>query len=634
MRHNPHSQAEQAELRSAQCYSMPLEGAARKRRLELLFVITLAALYFVWFAGPLLWTASENVRLVGAFNTDEELHVLLLKEAIDNRSLRLGYVQYGYAYLNMGLLPLLLLSLFADVTEQQIIVWLRMIPTAFAAGTVALTFVMARRYFGRLAAWLAAFLLALAVPTFLRMSVMSHPDIPQVFLLMLGVYLCCRFTEDQRLSWWIGASGAAGIAFACKYSGLFLLPVIGLCGLLQTIYADEAQIRVNRNQVVRLARLLVVLAGAGLLTLGLAVIPYAAAQYVGAEYYGVPMTRLFSTLRAVSLLVGAGLGLLAVAPAAWAFLRQRPKLVYLLKLGMLSAAAFAAAFLLTSPFHVFTVRSGFLRGMLYESLHFSFGHGFQAENDRLQWFGILSSPELLHPFLLSMAVVQLALTLCRLAKKGWQALLHPEAIVWTWTLAYFALLLWRVNVRTHRALLPIVPFLVVLAAHGVSQLMQCAAVRLSRRVASALAVAGLLLIVGLALPEPLDRILEFRRSTINWEQGSDAVLAGRWLMANYPPSTRVLYDPYGYVPPAFADAHVTPWGGTPQLLEMLAPDLVIVHSYHSDRFSDVRMATAYARDEAEFMARHRYYAILRNGEAGFVLVRDFGQVQVFGRQGD
>jgi hypothetical protein len=634
VRRYPDCEAEQTEIGSARRCFIPPGGAGTKKRLELLLVITLATMFFVWFAWPLFWSASENVRLVGAFNVDEEAHVLLLKEAIDNRSPRLGYIPYGYAYLNMGLLPLLLLSFFADVSEQQIIVWLRMIPTLFAIATVALTFVMARRYFGRLAAWLAAFLLSLTALNFLRMSVMSHSDVPQVFFLMLGIYFCCRLADDGRLAWWIGASGAAGVAFGCKYSGIFLMPVIGFYGLLRTIHMDAAKLGVNGERVVRLARLLTALAGAGLGILGLVVIPHAAALYVDAEYYGIYMPQFFDLLRVVSLLIGVGLGLLAVVPSAWAHVRRRPKLVYLLKLGMLSAAAFAVAFFLTSPFHVFSVQSGFLRGFLYESLHASFGHGFQAENDRLQWFGVLSSPELLDPFLLSLAVVQLALTVHRVAKKGWQSLLDPESVVWIWTLAYFAFLVWRVNVRTHRALLPIIPFLLLLAAHAVNRLMQYAATRLSRPLASALTAASVLLIVAFVLPESVDRMLEFRRSTVDRERRSDAVLAGQWLMAHYPSWTRVLYDPYSYVPPAFADAYVTPWGGTPQLLEELEPDVVFVHSFHSDRFFDVGQAAAYARDEAQFMARYQYYATLRTGEAGYVHVRDFGSVQVFERQGD
>jgi 4-amino-4-deoxy-L-arabinose transferase-like glycosyltransferase len=609
----------------------------RKRwnqRLELVAVTALAATFLVWFAWPLLWSASANARLVAAFNTDEQAQLMLLKEAIEHRTPRLGYYQYGYTYLNLGLFPLLLLSAFRDITEQQIIVWLRMIPALFALATVVVTFLIARRYFGRLAAWLSALLLSVTVLHFLRMSVMSHPDTAQLFFLTLGMYFCGRLAEDGRSQWLMAASAAAGLAFGSKYSGLFLLPVVGLCGLLRTMQLDATQIQVNSVQVARVSRLLTSFASVGLSALALVVIPSAAAPYVGTEYYGVSMPQFFGNLRVISLVAGVGLALVAVEPPLWAYVRQRPKLAHLLQLGILSAITFALAFFMTSPFHVFSVRSGFWRGFLYESLHTSFGHVFAAQNDKMQWLSLLSSPQLLDPFVLALAGVGLALTVYRVARRGWQALLDPESVLWVWTLFYFGFLAWRVNVRTHRALLPIVPFLLVLAAHSVAQVIGYAGSGRSRRLALALAIVSLLIVLGLVLPESLQRVLEFRQATSSREQTSEAVVAGHWLLAHYPPSTRILYDPTSYVPPAFADAHETPWGGTPQLLETLEPDVVIVNRENADQFSDVRQAPTYARDEALFLAKHEYYETLADGKAGYVLVSDFGSVELYERQGE
>jgi len=626
-----------AECHSTGRRSKPTERDRKKhlqQRFELLAVIGLATMYLVWFAWPLIWSASENARLVGAFSTDEEAHVMLLKEAIDNRIPRLGYIQYGYAYLNMGLLPLLLLSFFTDVTEQQIIVWLRMIPTLFAIATVALTFVMARRFFGRLAAWLSAFLLSFGVLTFLRMSSLSHSDIPQLFFLVLAIYFCCRSAVELRPSWLLWACAAAGLAFGCKYSGLFLLPIIGYIGALIALQLEPTQSRVRSHQVVKAFRLLAVAVGVALLLAALVAVPYAAAAYVGEEYYGVSIPQFLGTLRLIFIVLGAGIVLLAAAPFVWAPVRQRPRLVFLMKQGMLWAAIFSAAFVLTSPFNVFSVRSGFVRGFLSESLHSSFGHLFAAESGRLIWLRILSSPGLLDRFILGMAAVGLALTAHKVAKRGLQGLLLPESVMWVWSLFYLIFLLWRVNVRTHRALLPIIPILLILAAHAASQVLRYVESRLPRRIAPLLTAAGLLLIVGLELPESLHRALEFRQLTSRREQGSAVLLAGQWLEAHYPRAARILYDPPSYVPPVFADAHATPWGGTVQMLGALQPDVVIVNELSSDQFSDTRRAATYARDEALFIAKHEYYETLRDGTAGYELVRDFGTIQVYERQRD
>jgi hypothetical protein len=615
---------------------MPVESEKRRerlnQRLELLSVVILTAIYLVWFAWPLFWSASENVRLVGTFNTDEEAHVILLKEAIDNRFPRLGYIQYGYTYLNMGLLPLFLLSYFMDVTEQHIIVWLRMIPTLFAIATITLTFLMARRYFGRLAAWLSAFLLSFTVLNFLEMSAMSHSDIPQVFFVVLGIYFCCRLAKDGHLKWLIWASASAGFTFGCKYSGMFLLPIIGFYGLLHTIWMDTAQVKVNNDRVIKVGRILAALTGGTLLILGFAIIPSAATSYVDAEYFGVLISQFFDIFRIIATAAGVGLVLLAILPFVWTFIRQRPKLAYLLKLGMLTAIVFAAAFSVTSPFNVFSVRSGFLRGFLYESLHSGFGHEFKEAHNRLLWFNALVSPELLDPLILGLAIPSLVLTAHKVARGGWQQLLEPDSVMWVWVLFYFGFLVWRVNIRTHRALLPIIPFLIIFSAHAAGWVLQYAATRLSRRLVAGLVTIFLLIIVGLELPKSLDRIIEFRQTTSQREQTSDAVLAGHWLAEHYSPSARILYDPYSYVPPLFADAHVTPWGGTLQMLETLEPDVVIINEYNSSLFSDIHQAAKYARDEAHFIARYEYYNALREGKTGYELVRDFGDVQVYVRQ--
>lgn len=601
-------------------------------QLELLLVIVLATAYLLWFSWPLFWSASENVRLVGTFNSDEEAHVRLLKEAIDSRFPRLGYIQYGYGYLNMGLFPLFLMSYFTEVTEQDIIVWLRMIPAVFAIATIALVFLLARRYFGHLAAWIGALLLAFVPLNFLEMSSISHSDVPQVFFLVLGLYFCCRLAEERQLKYLVWASIAAGLAFGCKYTGLFLLPLIWFLWIAQTLREDSERIDVKAVQIAQVARYLTAISGVAAIGAGILVIPYFARPYGDAEYFGVSLSRFFSLTRLFA--VTAGIGLLAIAALrfVWMLIGHQPKLADVLRQVMLSLVAFGVTFFITSPFNVFSVRSGFLRGFFYESLHSSFGHTIAEDSPRLLWFKVLGSPELLDGLILSLAGVSLALTLYKVAKSGPWKLLEPASVLWIWSICYFAFLFWRVNIRTHRALLPIIPLLIILAAQGVGQMIQLVSLRLSRRLVPLLSIVSVLMIIGVELPRSLPRIVEFRHMTSHREKTSTAVRAGHWLAEHYPPHTRVLYDQYSYVPPLFPEAYVTPFGGTLQLLETVDPDVVIVSNEIADRFSGVRQATAYARDESDSLAKRDYYKVLRGEEIGYALVRDFGDVQVYERQ--
>lgn len=211
-------------------------------------------------------------------------------------------------------------------------------------------------------------------------------------------------------------------------------------------------------------------------------------------------------------------------------------------------------------------------------------------------------------------------------------MLEPESVMWVWVVFYFGFLVWRVSIRTHRALLPIIPFLLIAAAHAIGQVIEYAAARLPRRLAVVLTIASVLVIVGFELPGSLGRSVEFRQTTSQREQTSKAVLAGYWLAEHYPPSARILYDPYSYVPPSFTDAQVTPWGGTLQILETLKPDVVITNEYSSGLFSDIHRASTYARDEAYFVSKHEYYDALQEGKTGYKLIRDFDDVQIYARQ--
>jgi hypothetical protein len=242
------------------------------------------------------------------------------------------------------------------------------------------------------------------------------------------------------------------------------------------------------------------------------------------------------------------------------------------------------------------------------------------------------SPELLDALILGLCVVSLVLTVSKVVRGGLRALLRPESVMWLWTLYYLSFLVLRVNIRTFRALLPIVPFLLILAAYGVSQVVQLVALKFSAKAAAAVAVVLLLTVVGLELAGSLERVIVFRRSNRLREQESVAVRAGHWLTEQYDPGTRVLYDPFSYVPPHFADVEVTSWGGTLELLAEVEPDVVIVNARVSERFSDSRQAAKYARGPAEFLARHEYYEALREGQTAYGLVRDFGQIQAYERQ--
>ncbi len=94
------------------------------RKLEGICVAVLTGCYFVWLATAMIPSASENVRLVSVFNSDEPTQLELLRQALSQGTLRIDYSPYGHLPFNLALIPLFLMSFLAPVTDQSIIITL------------------------------------------------------------------------------------------------------------------------------------------------------------------------------------------------------------------------------------------------------------------------------------------------------------------------------------------------------------------------------------------------------------------------------------------------------------------------------------------------------------------------------
>ena len=195
---------------------------------ELILVSVGICGFLGWYGFPFLTTAADDARMVFAFNYDEALHLRIVGDSLADGSLRIYFRSYGLLYFYSAIIPLSLFAMFHSVSEQHIMLVLRLIPLLSAAGVCLLTYLICARYWGRRAA-IASVLLLLTVPGIFRdMSVLSHPDMLQVFFVVFCLYFCCRLEEEWRYSFVFCAAIAAGLAFASKYGGILLLPILWL----------------------------------------------------------------------------------------------------------------------------------------------------------------------------------------------------------------------------------------------------------------------------------------------------------------------------------------------------------------------------------------------------------------------
>jgi 4-amino-4-deoxy-L-arabinose transferase-like glycosyltransferase len=111
--------------------------------------------------------------------------------------------------------------------------WSILLPEALAGvATVALLFVAVRRYFGTLAATIAAIVAALT-PAAVLIFRYNNPDALLTLLLVASAYCFMRALEGGRLRWVIAAALLVGLAFNTKYLQAYLvLPAFALTYLI------------------------------------------------------------------------------------------------------------------------------------------------------------------------------------------------------------------------------------------------------------------------------------------------------------------------------------------------------------------------------------------------------------------
>jgi hypothetical protein len=434
----------------------------------------------------------------------------------------------------------------------------------------------------------------------------------------------------------IFASVSAGLAFASKYSGIFLLPVIWMIRIVQISNGSDGPRMFSATHFPRIARFAA--GGIGIISIVIGIIskPDFVESYLLLGSYHIDKEwelQLLNALRIVAILGGVFLIIMAILKIVWSYIEKMQKFTEVLHDIIITIVFFVMAFFFTSPFSFSGF--GFLKGILAESQHTGFGHLFKAGKVGLFWVETLFSPGLLDRLILGLVVASLSLTIYRTFKTDYWRQVDPEIVLWTWVIFYVTYLVLKINLHFEHYLLPVVPSLIILSMHPVSQVLRHASSNMARKHVGILAFVIMIIIGGIEVPKSLHHVNEYRVSMMNREETSIYVKAGEWLAKHYSESARIYYDNYSYVPPKFVNTHVSDahisGGGSLEKFRSFNPDVVIVNKKISGRFYDVRKASTYYGGEAEFKKKHEFYKALKHGAIGYKLVRDFGDIQTYER---
>lgn len=570
------------------------------------------AAYFTWVAWDTLLVAADNARLVSVFQADEYTHLVLLRDALSDGTFYLRFPYYGHSYFNAVLLPLSALAQIMPVGETAIIVALRLGSLIPAALTVLLTFVLAERYWSRGVAWLASIGMMLVNSPLTHWAVTSHPDSLQTLAIVAALYCTCRFVEGREHAWQDRAAALAGLAFATKYGGVLLLPLVVAAG-----FFVEGDLERARTRAIQALRLMSGIAG----SVGLIMTLY--------EPWTAHRFDQHMSLRLI--LRGGCVALVAVGALApfWRGVMRLWRLPGWALAGARSVALFVTAFVLASPFSL--VDLGFIRGMLAQSRQAKRGYFFDATGNPADWLGILARPGVVGLLGMGLAGTGLAL-LVRDARFNRGAPILPRVTLAAWSLGTMAFLMLRVNDRVDRYLLLVIPALFIFAADAAARLWAWAKAGTGNRLVRWIALAGIALAILNEGRLGLARQAEFVGGRASLVQTSDAVRAGRWMLSNVPRDSRVLYDFYSYVPPEFAAARAS-WGMTAAEVEEVGAEVVVVNDRIRSRYASAADSARFQWGPTAFLPVHEFYGDLERGALAFAPVFRTGGITIYRRRG-
>jgi tetratricopeptide (TPR) repeat protein len=286
-------------------------------------------------------------------------------------------------------------------------------------------------------------------------------------------------------------------------------------------------------------------------------------------------------------------------------------------------AVFCVTVAVTNPYMILEFEA-FRKSLLMEKGIMGFGHSFRVDTGGVVWLEMLWG--LLGKVHGTVLLVTLLFWMWYLVK-GKFGIPASKGMLVLWMAMFVVYLMLEVNLRRPRHLLPVLPCGLLVVGYAYTEILG----KLRRRVN-----AGWVWAIPVLLLLSWDHVSSSTRLFGDrWVRvGENEELAvGRWLAANYPAETTILYDAYSYVPGVFDDAVPTALGLNHVMVNHLEPDLLVVRQAASNDFVNLEDAGNSRVGRDSFLDSHYFYEYLKSGHVhAYGLVMDFGRIAVYQRR--
>jgi len=570
----------------------------------------------VFVYWPIIISASGDIRIVDAFNTDEVDFLSSLLNAYNKSTFEIGHYEYGLLYYNIGLICFNVVGVFTELTEQVGVVIMRFLSCLFLLGTAVVLRQFTKKHMES-AKELVFVLVLFSSITLINYGTMLHPDLAQVFFVALSLFYVADYVQLPSLKSIVLSSLFAGLAFSTKYVGVALLPILWFLFFFKRPQFLKQQ-------------------SAKTSSIFLIILSVFVAFTSNPEFYAsflTPNNEISSSiLTAVSGVRVVAIVLFFFGLSTF-FYQKYIDQIENLKWGAISSIAstgiFALAFSAGSPQGLRAFN--FLNGIVAVASVHKDGHWFRDETGLLGWLEIISQPQVLTlvwSFLALFGVLVILYQLIRSDKRQVNLIL---VIPLLWILVFCFVIVFRVKSHFAHFLIPILPFCFFYAAIGLALIIDKVNNIWLKQYWNTRYSSALVLLVVLvfsswnAVDYSSERVVEFKNSP--------ELKAGIWLNENVTKKVFISSDKYTYIPKNEQLMFRHYWGMSDDIIRNDKPDYLIINYHTYQWFLNVSDVETYLHGREIFLERNRLYNELLEGIHGqFELAADFGKVKIYRRR--
>lgn len=550
-----------------------------------------------WYAKPIIWSASESYSMIAESHAEELDQLRGVKTAYENGNYHFPITKYGHLYYDIALTTVYITSWFTDITDQHIIITLRLISLLCGILSVLMLFQLALRFIDSHTAWLATGMFMIIPLSFWNFSFAVYPDTTQLLFILCSLYWCSFIPLRSDSKPFYLAILFSSLAFSVKYSGIFLLPVIFLVQIFhQSTRERIIPYRFNSKKYLRFLRIFLLALGLS----GLAMYWFMNSGNISLWFLNGPIespqnVHLIENLRQSGLIMGVTMLVVVIFQPLWNYLEANTPLAYNIRLFSYKAGSalgiFALVFAVTSPYLI--INFEFLRGMLDQPEIVSQSHLHPQNPGLLGWIKTLMANNLLDNITFWTAVLGFILSIIQFFVRGVKA---RKSVLWIssfWIILYFTMLVFRMVQQAPQLLTPILPFVVLLSAYAILSTYRKLLDFIQPRRRSTFEFVFILLVIGAYFLANFSQFWQYRTDTASRERSNSYLEASRYLKESSHIDNTIIFDPYSYISTQFTPKKRI-WNMRDENIAVaFTPGLIVMNDKMRSRFQSDSIAKSF-----------------------------------------